>query len=100
MNKMWNVDRTDEEWRSVLAGWSEVDLLHAYRQMSVEAYSLPSEKLLHHALWCVEGALLERMRSKAQWVDGYTSALANALDADFIDDDEYDDLYEEVLGVE
>lgn len=34
-----------------------------------------------------------------QWADGYTSALANALEAGYITDDQYDDLYEEVKNI-
>lgn len=30
------------------------------------------------------------------WHDGYTSALANALEAGYINDDQHDDLYTEV----
>ena len=36
---------------------------------------------------------------QAQWVDGYTSALANALEAGYITDDQYDDLYTEASNI-
>lgn len=94
-----NIDRTDEQWRLVFEGWSDVELLRAYRDLSAQNPTLEGEPFLHHALWCLEGGLLGRMRSKAQWADGYTSALANAVEADYIDDEQYDDLYSEVLGL-
>ena len=34
---------------------------------------------------------------KQDWSDGYTSALANAREAGYLTDEQYDDLYEEVL---
>jgi len=33
---------------------------------------------------------------KQDWSDGYTSALANAREAGYIDEDQYEDLYTEV----
>jgi len=36
---------------------------------------------------------------QAQWVDGYTSALANAIEHGYINDEQYDDLYSEVLTI-
>jgi len=36
---------------------------------------------------------------QAHWVDGYTSALANALEAGYITDDQYDDLYTEASNI-
>lgn len=48
-----------------------------------------------------EGPLTDGDRALIQqgWVDGYTSALANAVEHGYIDDEQYDDLYEEVLNV-
>lgn len=45
----------------------------------------------------LERALMAyRDTHKQDWSDGYTSALANAREAGYIDDEQYDDLYEEV----
>lgn len=46
----------------------------------------------------LERALMAyRQTMKQDWSDGYTSALANARDAGYIDEYQYDDLYTEVL---
>jgi hypothetical protein len=34
---------------------------------------------------------------KTVWADGYTSALANAREAGYITEEQYEDLYEEVI---
>ena len=103
MEMGWEIEkivRTDEQWRMVLHGWSDVDLLDAYQSlMQYVARDEAGVENVGHALWSMRGALLERMGSQAQWVDGYTSALANAVEADYIDDEQYDDLYSEVLTI-
>ena len=40
-----------------------------------------------------------KMHHKAQWAEGYVSGIANALEAGYINDDQYDDLYTEVEGL-
>lgn len=37
--------------------------------------------------------------SRETWADGYTSALANAREAGYITEEQYDDLYSEVIGL-
>jgi len=46
----------------------------------------------------LERALMAyKQTMKQDWSDGYTSALANARDAGYIDEYQYEDLYSEVL---
>ena len=45
----------------------------------------------------LERALMAYQQThKQDWSDGYTSALANAREAGYIDEDQYEDLYTEV----
>ena len=40
-----------------------------------------------------------KIQAKSDWIDGYTSGIANAREAGYITEEQYDDLYTEVGGL-
>lgn len=58
-----NVERTDEQWREILNDWSDDFLLTVYHDLSMSEPVQPGGMNVAHALWCMYGAILERMES-------------------------------------
>lgn len=60
----WDIeatDRTDGEWRAILAPWSDGDVLRAYRDLLQHETTPRGRGNVQHALWCMAGYILERM---------------------------------------
>jgi len=56
-------DRTDEEWRTILNGWSNSEVLTAYSVLLMHEPTVEGSDNVGHALWCMEGNILERMNN-------------------------------------